>query len=75
MGSSGVFRELSQSGVVAMRTSSVVNTDYDRLLELRKMIVVAEGRWRKEIEIFTEREAARAKEKERDNADLEKIGN
>lgn len=84
MGSSNIFgREMSQSGVVTSspgfgallgRSASTVGTDYDRLLELRKLIVVAEGRWRKELEILGEREQQRSKEKERDSSDLEKLG-
>lgn len=55
------------------RSASAIGSDYDRLLELRKMIVVADGRWRKEMEIVAEREGIRAKEKEKDTSDIEKL--
>jgi|JI61114C2RNA_FD_contig_31_4549010_length_1159_multi_3_in_0_out_0_2 hypothetical protein len=43
----------STMSIRADMTSSIVKSvninDYDRLLELRKMLVVAEGKWKKEL--------------------------
>jgi hypothetical protein len=38
---------ISVKDMTASMVKSVSLNDYDRLLELRKLLVVAEGRWRK----------------------------
>lgn len=43
------------------------------MLELRKLLVVAEGRWRKEMDIVIERDNLRAKEKEKDSTEIDQL--
>lgn len=62
----------NNSQILARSTASFASNDYDRLLELRKLLVVADGRWRKELELVGEREQGRCREKMQDGEEIQK---
>lgn len=69
MSKSGVMH----SSIVLNRSASTLGGDYDRLLELRKMLAAADGRWRREFEAYNDKEGAFGRDIQAKSEELDKL--